>query len=208
MKQIEAEAEAEEDSDSDDPDTHPDFINDADSDEEEDSDDKSDNSDDENDSYDESDNSDESDDFIAEETLIVIPSITMSSDSTSSRNELQSKHEVEASISDNQKDHSSHNSRPKRTVRAPARYRSAHAEAGSSVRWLRRRLEIIKIHKVAEAADAISLTTALLEEEEMLALESARVEKAVQELKTKTKSFQKKLDRVAYRDYPLLDGLL
>ncbi|XP_026399102.1 glutamic acid-rich protein-like [Papaver somniferum] len=61
MKQIEAEAEAEEDSDSEDPDTHPDFIDDTDSDEEEDSDDKSDNSDDENDSDDESDNSDESD---------------------------------------------------------------------------------------------------------------------------------------------------
>ncbi|XP_026417444.1 secreted acidic protein 2-like [Papaver somniferum] len=169
MKQIEDEAE--EDSDSNDPDTHPDFIDDADSDEEEDSDDKSDNSDEENDSDDESDNSDESDDFIAEETLIVIPSITMSNDSTSSRNELQSKHEVEASISDNQKNHSSHNSRPKRAVRAPARYKSAHAEAGSS--------------------------------EEMLALESARVEKAVQELKTKTKSFQKKLNLGCLQRLPI-----
>ncbi|XP_026459135.1 uncharacterized protein LOC113359770 [Papaver somniferum] len=62
MKQIEAEAEAEEDSDSDDdPEARPDFIPDADSDEEEDSDDKYDDSDDEKDSDDESDNSDESD---------------------------------------------------------------------------------------------------------------------------------------------------
>ncbi|XP_026436197.1 uncharacterized protein LOC113334068 [Papaver somniferum] len=218
MKQIEAKAEAEEDSDSaDDFDAYPDFIDgpDADSDEEEDSDDKSDDSDDEKDSDDESDNSDES-------------------------------------------------GEPKRTVRAPARYRSAHAEAGSSanvrvvVDARRRRNEksvtVVEvegssnrvgedsaesvevedrvhdreyptsgllfeaplintfldneIHKAAEAADAISLTTALLEEEKMFALESARVEKAVRELKMKTKSFQKKLDRVAYRDYPLLDGFL
>ncbi|XP_026447526.1 uncharacterized protein LOC113348048 [Papaver somniferum] len=62
MKQIEAEAEAEEDSDSDDdPEARPDFIPDADSDEEEDNDDKSDDSDDEKDSDDESDNLDESD---------------------------------------------------------------------------------------------------------------------------------------------------
>ncbi|XP_026420063.1 uncharacterized protein LOC113316045 [Papaver somniferum] len=226
-KQVEAELEAEEDSD--DPYTHTDFINDPDSDsnEEEDS---------EKDDEDEDDNSDESDD-----------------DSTSSRNELQSKHEIKASTLDNHKNPSSHNSRPKRTVRAPARYRSAHAEAGLSVdvrvvfddrrrrngnpvvvvgvedssnrvcedsaesmeagdrvhtRWLRHRLEIIKIHKAAEAADAIFTTTALLEEEKMLALESSRVEKAVQDLKTKTKNFQKKLDRVFYRYYPLLDGLL
>ncbi|XP_026416737.1 uncharacterized protein LOC113312198 [Papaver somniferum] len=222
MKQIEAEAEAEEDSDSDDPDTYPDFIDDADSYEEDDSDDKSDNSDDENDSDDESDNPDESDEYLYFHLLFFL------------------KH-----LNYNQKDHSSHNSRPKRTVRAPTRYRSAHAESGSSAnvrvainarrrrsensvtvvevednsnrvgedfaesvevedrvhaRWLRRRLEIIKIHKATEAADAISLTTALLEEEKMLDLESARVDKAVQELKTKNKIFQKKLDRVAYRD--------
>ncbi|XP_026434350.1 uncharacterized protein LOC113331930 [Papaver somniferum] len=279
MKQIEAEAEAEEDSDSDDDlEARPYFIPDADSDEEEDSDGKSDESDDEKDSDDESGNSDESDDS-----------------NISSQDDPQSKREIEASISDNQKNSSSHNSRPKGIVRALARYRSAYAEAdvrvvvdarrrrsgksvtvvdveNSSTRvgedsaesveiehmvhareyptaglsfeapminnfpdnevvggfvifkwdemisnceilrfnvgWIRHRIEIIKIHKATEAADTIFLTTALLEEEKMLALESARVEKAVQELRTKTKSFQKKLDRVAYRDYPLLDGFL
>ena len=77
-----------------------------------------------------------------------------------------------------------------------------------NVSWIRRRLEIIKVHKAAEAADAISMNAALLDEERILALESARVEKAVEDLKAKTKIFQKKLDEASYRDYPLLDGLL
>ncbi|XP_026419381.1 nucleolin 1-like [Papaver somniferum] len=109
MKQIEVEAEAEEDSDSDsdDPYIHPNFINgpDGDSDEEEDS---------EKDSDDESDKSDESD------------------ERNFDCHTFQSKHELEASISDNQKNPSSHTLRPKRTVRVPARYRSDHVEAGSS----------------------------------------------------------------------------
>ncbi|XP_026384382.1 protein starmaker-like [Papaver somniferum] len=122
VKQVEDELEAEykdeDDSDSDDLDIHPDFTNgsDSDSDEEEDSEKDDDESD-------KSDDSDESDD-----------------NSVSSRNEPRSKHEVEASISennllqDNQKNpSSSHNSRHKRTVRAPARYRSSHTEAGTSV---------------------------------------------------------------------------
>jgi hypothetical protein len=77
-----------------------------------------------------------------------------------------------------------------------------------NIGWLRRRLEIIKVHKAAEAADAISMNAALLDEERVLALESAKVEKAVEDLKVKTKAFQKKLDEASFMDYPLLDGLL
>ncbi|XP_026459215.1 transcription initiation factor TFIID subunit 11-like [Papaver somniferum] len=178
MKKIEAEAEAEEDSYSDDPDTHPDFIDGSDA----DSDKKEDNDEKSDNSDGKKDSGDESDNSDGEKDRL-LPIIEEMNHMRLRDVKNQELHRWDEMISNCE------------TLQF-------------NVGWLRHRLEIIKIHKAAEAADAISLTTALPEEEKMLALESARVEKAVQELKTKTKSFQKKLDRVAYRDYSLLDGLL
>ena len=78
-----------------------------------------------------------------------------------------------------------------------------------NVSWLRRRLEVIKVDRAAIIANMISTRSAIIEEEKSLALESARIEKAFQDLRTRNENFQRMLESAGYnKDYPLLEDFL
>lgn len=57
--------------------------------------------------------------------------------------------------------------------------------------WIRRRLEFIKTDRASILANMISFSTAIMEEEGALNMESVRVDKAIDDLRVRTESFQR-----------------
>lgn len=76
-----------------------------------------------------------------------------------------------------------------------------------NVSWLRNRLDIVKVDRASILSNVVPATKSILEEEKALTVESQKVEKAIQDLKSRTERYQKRLKMMLSRNYNLSYGL-